>query len=127
LTDIFVFGSNLSGIHSRGAALDAVKYHGAIRYQARGLQGSAYAIPTRGLHHYRFGKHTFDARTLDEIALDASEFIAFAADQLLEMRFNLTRVGCGNAGFSDAEMAPLFNGWSDNVVIPKEWELYASR
>jgi hypothetical protein len=43
------------------------------------------------------------------------------------MRFNLTRVGCGNAGFSDAEMAPLFNGWSDNVVIPKEWELYASR
>lgn len=45
---VFVFGSNLAGRHGKGAALDAYRYHGAIRGQGVGWQGRSYAIPTKG-------------------------------------------------------------------------------
>jgi hypothetical protein len=42
---IFVFGSNLSGIHGAGAAKTALDLYGAVWEQGEGLQGSSYAIP----------------------------------------------------------------------------------
>lgn len=46
---IFVFGSNPEGIHGAGAAKIAVEQFGAIYGQGEGLQGNAYAIPTKDL------------------------------------------------------------------------------
>ena len=44
--EIFVFGSNLAGMHGGGAARIAVDRFGAIMGQGVGLQGQSYAIPT---------------------------------------------------------------------------------
>ena len=44
--EIFVFGSNLSGMHGGGAALVAYRKFGAVWGQGVGLQGKSYGIPT---------------------------------------------------------------------------------
>ena len=44
--EIFVFGSNLAGMHGGGAAWIAYERFGAIMGQGVGLQGQSYAIPT---------------------------------------------------------------------------------
>lgn len=46
---IFVFGSNPEGRHGAGAAKTAVQKFGAIYGQGEGLQGNAYALPTKDL------------------------------------------------------------------------------
>ena len=44
---IFVFGSNIRGIHGAGAALYARQHCGAICERGVGPQGRSYAIPTK--------------------------------------------------------------------------------
>lgn len=44
--EIFVFGSNLQGYHSGGAARQAMDKWGAIWGHGIGIQGQTYAIPT---------------------------------------------------------------------------------
>ena len=44
--EVFVFGSNLQGMHCGGAARTAVQKFGAIMGQGEGMQGQSYAIPT---------------------------------------------------------------------------------
>ena len=44
--EVFVFGSNLEGMHGGGAALIAYRKFGAIWGQGVGLQGQSYGIPT---------------------------------------------------------------------------------
>lgn len=46
---IFVFGSNPEGRHGAGAAKVAREQFGAIYGQGEGLQGNAYALPTKDL------------------------------------------------------------------------------
>jgi len=46
---IFVFGSNPEGRHGAGAAKIAVEKFGAIYGQGEGIQGHAYALPTKDL------------------------------------------------------------------------------
>ena len=110
--EIFVFGSNLSGSHGGGAALLAYNRFGAILGQGVGLQGQSYGIPT--MHG-----------GVDAIKPYVDEFIAFAREHQ-EYKFLVTRVGCGIAGFTDAEMAPLFKDAIDveNVILPKEFVDY---
>lgn len=50
---VFVFGSNPEGRHGAGAAKVAVQKFGAKYGQAEGIQGNAYAIPTKDLRHNR--------------------------------------------------------------------------
>ena len=92
--EIFVFGSNLDGYHGGGAAYLAFKKFGAIWGQGVGLQGHSYAIPTM-----QGGTET--------IKPYVDEFIAFAQKHT-ELYFYVTRIGCGIAGFTDADIAPLF-------------------
>ena len=47
MSEVFVFGSNLSGRHGAGSALEARKRHGAIYGRGVGPQGASYAIPTK--------------------------------------------------------------------------------
>ena len=91
---IFVFGSDMFGQHDRGAAQLALERFGAVFGQASGLQGQSYAIPTNGVH-------------LEDMAKYIDEFIRFA-DRHPEMTFLVTRIGCGVAGYTDEQIAPLF-------------------
>ena len=44
--EVFVFGSNLQGMHGGGAARMAYEHFGAVWGQGVGLYGQSYAIPT---------------------------------------------------------------------------------
>ena len=104
--EIFVFGSNLQGSHGGGAAAIAANKFGAIWGQGVGLQGQSYGIPT--MHG-----------GIDEIKPYVDEFIEFAK-QNPNLKFLVTRIGCGIAGFSEEEMAPLFKEAIslENVYLP---------
>ena len=109
--EIFVFGSNLAGSHGGGAARLAYERFGAIMGQGVGLQGQSYAIPT--MHGGP-----------KEILPYVEEFIEFAK-QHPELTFLVTRIGCGIAGFSPRDIAPLFGGavTVDNIHLPQDfWE-----
>ena len=113
MTDrIFVFGSNLAGRHGKGAALTARMAYGAIYGQGVGLQGRSYAIPTKGW--------TIQTLQLDTIQLHVDEFIQFA-EAHPELTFNVTRIGCGLAGYTDAQIAPMFKGAPTNCELPQGW------
>jgi len=107
--EIFVFGSNLQGMHGGGAAWIAVERFGAIMGQGVGLQGQSYAIPTM-----QGGPST--------ILPYVEEFIAFAK-QHPELTFLVTKIGCGIAGFRPRDIAPLFAGAVDveNIHLPQEF------
>ena len=107
--EIFVFGSNLQGMHGGGAARIAVEHFGAIWGQGVGLQGQSYAIPTM-----QGGP--------DTILPYVEEFIAFAK-QPPELTFLVTKIGCGIAGFTPREIAPLFTGAVDveNIHLPQDF------
>ena len=104
--EIFVFGSNLAGMHGGGAARVAAQKFGAVMGQGVGLQGQSYAIPTM-------------QGGVETIAPYVDEFIKFA-DCHPKMTFLVTRIGCGIAGFTDEEIAPLFAGAINlpNVHLP---------
>jgi hypothetical protein len=108
--EIFVFGSNLSGFHGGGAAALAMKW-GAIWGQGVGLQGQTYAIPTM-------------QGGVETIKPYVDEFLAFAK-QHPELKFLVTEIGCGIAGFTPKEIAPLFRAAIDenieNVYLPESF------
>ena len=107
--EIFVFGSNLEGLHGGGAALLAYERFGAVWGQGTGLQGKSYGIPT--MHG-----------GIDAIAPYVDEFIAFAREHR-ELKFLVTEIGCGIAGFTVEEMAPLFRKALDevNIYLPQRF------
>ena len=107
--EIFVFGSNLDGMHGGGAARAAYNKFGAIWGQGVGLQGQSYGIPT--MHG-----------GVDVIKPYVDEFIDFAKSHP-ELKFLVTRIGCGIAGFRDEEMAPLFKDAIEieNIYLPKSF------
>ena len=107
--EIFVFGSNLQGMHGGGAARIAYQKFGAIMGQGVGLQGHSYGIPTM-------------QGGVETIRPYVDEFITFAKEHP-ELTFLVTRIGCGIAGFTDDEIAPLFTGayGVENIVLPEGW------
>ncbi len=107
--EIFVFGSNLAGMHAGGAARFAYEKFGAIWGKGVGLQGQSYAIPTM-----QGGVGT--------IKPYVDDFIEFAHTHP-SLTFLVTRIGCGIAGFSDSEIAPLFVSavHMKNVVLPESF------
>lgn len=112
---IFVFGSNLAGRHLGGAARVATQQYGAVEGEGLGLWGDSYAIPTLD--------ERLQKRDLMAIALDVVDFLTHALDNSHE-EFFVTRVGCGIAGFADAEIAPMFKGAPDNCTFADEWKPY---
>lgn len=107
--EIFVFDSNLAGMHGGGAARFAFNKFGAIWGQGEGLQGQSYAIPTM-------------QGGVETIAPYVDTFIAFAQANP-ELHFLVTPVGCGIAGFSEQEIAPLFRAalHLPNVSLPESF------
>lgn len=107
--EVFVFGSNLTGMHGGGAAYAAVRHFGAVMGQGVGMQGQSYAIPT--MHG-----------GVDKIAPYVDQFIKYAKGHP-QQTFLVTRIGCGIAGFSAREIAPLFYNalGIDNIVLPRDF------
>ncbi len=107
--EIFVFGSNLAGMHAGGAARVAVDKFGAVWGQGVGMQGQCYAIPTM-------------QGGVETIKPYVDEFISYAS-QHPELKFFVTRIACGIAGFTAQEIAPLFAAAIDveNIILPRDF------
>ena len=111
---IFVFGSNLAGIHGAGAALVARKLFSAAMGTSTGRNGRAYAIPTKDENMYPL--------PLDTVGLHVRRFIDYTAAHP-DLQFFVTRVGCGLAGGKDSDIAPLFAD-ALNCSFPLPWKTY---
>lgn len=107
--EIFVFGSNLEGLHAGGAARTAHEHFGAVWGQGEGVQGQSYAIPTM-------------QGGVDSIKPYVDRFIDLAREWD-QTTFYVTRIGCGIAGFTDEEIAPLFADALElyNVRLPESF------
>ena len=105
--EIFVFGSNLAGRHAGGAARAANMKFGAEWGVGVGLTGQSYAIPTM-------------QGGVETIKPYVDEFIRFAQENP-GLKFLVTRIGCGIAGFRDEEIAPLFDKAMQvpNIYLPE--------
>ncbi len=104
--EIFVFGSNMQGAHGGGAAWFAHKRFGAEWGVGEGLTGRTYALPTME----------------GEMSLrHAVDHFVDCAKQHPELTFLVTAVGCGIAGYTAAEVAPLFKEAAslENVYLPQ--------
>lgn len=111
--EIFVFGSNLAGSHGGGAALLAHQKFGAVWGVGAGLSGQTYGIPT--MHG-----------GLEKIKPYVDQFLLFAKMHP-ELKFLVTEIGCGIAGFAVEEIAPLFEPaiTLKNVYLPQRFlDLY---
>ncbi len=112
LTKIFVFGSNLAGRHGKGAALYAFENKGAVYRQGYGMQGHSYAIPTKD--------EKLKTLPIHSIYFWVNQFLAFAKDNP-ELEFEITRIGCGLAGYTDKDIAPMFKDAPSNCHLPEGW------
>ena len=110
--EIFVFGSNLAGMHGGGAARIARLQFGAVMGKGIGLQGQSYAIPTM-------------QGGVETIRPYVDRFIAYAKRHP-EKHFLVTPIGCGIAGFEAEDIAPLFERAKEmkNISLPESfWEV----
>ncbi len=110
---IFVFGSNLAGIHGAGAAKVAMRLFGARFGEGEGLVGRSYALPTKD--------ENIKTLPFKRVVEAVEKFICFA-EANPQMKFWVTRVGCGLAGFKDEEIAPLFVRAPKNCNMPLNWK-----
>lgn len=115
---IFVFGSNLHGQHDGGAARLAYEKFGASYFFSEGLMGRSYALPTLGYHMEKLSH--------EDIHNSIIRLYQFAM-QNPDLTFLVTKVGCGIAGFKEAEMSYLFQNCGmlipRNVILPKEFSV----
>lgn len=104
--EIFVFGSNIQGMHGGGAAWFAHKQFGAEWGVGEGLTGRTYALPTM--------------EGTASLKKAVANFID-CARQHPELTFLVTAVGCGIAGYTPAQVAPLFREAleMENVYLPQ--------
>lgn len=109
---VFVFGSNLAGRHGAGAARHALRQYGAVYGVGVGRTGNAYAIPTKD--------ENIMTLPLERIAGYVSDFLSHARKNP-DTEFEVTRIGCGLAGYADAQIAPMFVTAPSNCQLPDGW------
>lgn len=118
--EIFVFGSNLAGRHGGGAALTAARLFGARRGIGVGRCGQSYAIPTKDER----------LRSLPLLAIESYvRAFLFHADlcngyssalgRPTNWIYLVTPIGCGLAGYNPEDIAPMFRGAPDYVILPR--------
>lgn len=108
--EIFVFGSNLAGRHGAGAAKQALQW-GAKYGEATGLHGQTYAIPTKD----------WRIQTLPLAKIEPYiKLFVLCTRHHPELKFLVTEIGCGLAGYQPFQIAPMFYElyFSDNVALP---------
>ena len=114
-SQIFVFGSNLAGVHGAGAARAALEHYGAIFGEGIGLVGMSYALPTKDKR--------IETLPVAQVQVHVANFKQFAISRP-DLNFFVTRVGCGLAGFTDDQIAPMFRGCPGNCDFPVQWKRY---
>jgi len=107
--EVFVFGSNAHGLHDGGAARDAFQKFGAIWGEGHGHHGQSYAIDTMS--------------GFPTLAAEVDTFLAYARAHP-ELRFQVTPIGTGIAGYRADQIAPLFADKPENVVLPVEFSAW---
>lgn len=110
---IFVFGSNLSGIHGAGAAKAALRHYGAEWGVGEGPTGQTYALPTKG--------HRITEISIEEIQGYVLNFLLYAYSKP-ELDFQVTAVGTGLSGVPHAVMAEMFQKAPDNCYFDTLWK-----
>ena len=112
--EILAFGSNLSGIHGKGAALDARLYHGAVIGQGEGLMGEAYAIPTKIKPDKKMN--------VEELKPGFDNFIKWAK-ATPEKTIMIPSIGTENAGFTAKQIVGAFGSdlVQPNILIPESF------
>jgi hypothetical protein len=109
---VFVFGSNLAGIHGAGAAKTARFKFGAKLGVGEGLTGQSYALPTKD--------RSIRTMSLEKINEHVMRFLKFASDNPSK-EFLVTCIGCGLAGYKHSQIAPMFKERTSNVRLPEEF------
>lgn len=121
---IFVFGSNPEGRHGAGAAEIAKEQFGAIYGQGEGLQGNAYALPTKdlrvkennGLKSISFEQIVKNIQKLYEVARqNPNKQFKIGYRNTIDKSLN---------GYTGLEMIEMFNQAGEipfNIVFSKEW------
>ena len=112
---VFVFGSNCAGIHGAGAAKFAYEKKGAQWGKSYGHYGDSFAIPTKDR----------DIQTLPLKIIEhfVRGFVAYAHTHP-KLTFQVSRIGCGLAGYTDWEIAPMFEEAPENCMFDEEWKPY---
>lgn len=109
---VFVFGSNLAGIHGAGSARAAHQHFGAKWGLGVGFHGSSYAIPTKDQKLRVLPFHIIQRYVRD--------FVEYA-HRHPEMEFDIVKVGCGLAGIPEETMRALFVLCPKNCNLPDGW------
>ena len=109
---IFVFGSNESGVHGAGAAATAYKSKGARWGKSYGHHGDSFAIPTKDEY--------IETMPIERVAQYVQGFLAYAKGHR-KLKFQITAIGCGLAGFTHQEIAPLFKDAPANCFFDELW------
>lgn len=112
MNKIFVFGSNLAGIHGAGSAKEAHLKWGAKWGEGIGRTGQAYAIPTKD--------EKLRPLPIEKIEDHVKVFLDYTF-QHKDLEFQVVAIGCGLAGFQPYQIAPLFRYASNNVTLPLEF------
>jgi hypothetical protein len=111
---IFVFGSSFGGRHVKGTALTALKKHNAVWGMDTGPQGDSYAIPTQDENGHPL--------PLNRIRGNIEYFVKYA--QLNpDDKFIVSRIGCDNGQYIDADIAPMFRAAPKNCTLPAGWRI----
>lgn len=118
MRSIFVFGSNEAGIHGAGSAKAAYKEHGAMWGHGIGWHGNSYAIPTKD--------KDLKVLPLKSIEGHVCNFLKFARHRP-EKQFDIVDIGCGLAGFTVEQIAPMFADAPENCVFLGEFGKFLER
>ncbi len=110
---IFVFGSNEGGYHGAGAAKYAYERCGARYHKGYGHYGKSFAIPTKN--------ERIQTLPIEDIKPYVNGFLAYAKGKP-DLQFQVTRIGCGLAGYKNEDIAPMFIGAPSNCWFDTAWK-----
>lgn len=110
---VFVFGSNEGGIHGAGAAKVALEKYGMPFGKSYGHYGDSFAIPTKD--------EIIETLPIEQVKDYITGFLAYARGHR-HLTFQVTRIGCGLAGFKDRQIAPLFLDAPKNCLFDEAWK-----
>lgn len=112
---IFVFGSNMRGIHGAGAAKFAKLHHNAVPGVGEGLTGTAYALPTKIAPRVNM--------SLYGVRQSIKRFLGYAKRRP-DLNFQVTQVGCGLAGFTKEQIVSIFMEYEipKNCYFDRAWK-----
>jgi hypothetical protein len=129
----FVFGSNDRGVHGLGAAKNAVNDFGAIKGQATGKQGQAFAVRTKMYQNGKLTKYNEltedNKKVMDRMTIEDLNALRMEAIDNPDNKYYVTVIGTKLAGRSVEQMKDFFSrmnskvGIPDNIILPEEFEV----